>query len=72
MQEARKNAGFEVADRIALWWTSEDANIALMWAAHADEIAAEVLATSVTNGDGGAVKVHVAEVPGTVGITRQA
>ncbi|MDD2859292.1 MAG: isoleucine--tRNA ligase, partial [Candidatus Nanopelagicales bacterium] len=70
VQEARKNAGFEVADRIELWWSSTDADIEHMWAVHADEIAAEVLATSVTSGIGGEVAVDVVDVPGVIAITR--
>ena len=51
IQEARKNAGFDVSDRIELHWMvggSPDAGEAIE--AHADEVAAEVLATTLTNG----------------------
>ncbi|MFA7323710.1 MAG: isoleucine--tRNA ligase [Candidatus Nanopelagicales bacterium] len=70
IQEARKNAGFEIADRISLWWSSDDADTAQMWADHAEEIAAEVLATVVTQGTGGEVLVEIADVVGTVAIAR--
>ena len=51
IQEARKNAGFDVSDRIELHWTvggSPDPGEAIE--AHADEIAAEVLATTLVHG----------------------
>jgi isoleucyl-tRNA synthetase len=70
IQEARKNAGFEVADRITLWWSSLDSDVMQMWADHAEEIAGEVLATTVHNDLGGTVNVDVPEFPGSVGITR--
>jgi isoleucyl-tRNA synthetase len=70
VQEARKNAGFEISDRISLWWSSDDAEVIQMWADHATEIAGEVLATQVTCGAGGSVPVEVADVAGSIGITR--
>ena len=70
IQEARKNAGFEVSDRISLWWSSLDSDVVQMWADHADEIAGEVLATAVHNNLGGTVIVDVAEFPGSIGIAR--
>ena len=52
VQEARKNAGFEVSDRIALSWAVLDgegaADLTEALAEHRDLIAREVLATSVT------------------------
>ena len=47
VQEARKSAGFEVSDRIDLWWWSEDAEITAAMAEHSAWIAGEVLATTV-------------------------
>ncbi|CAB4890355.1 MAG: isoleucine--tRNA ligase [Actinobacteria bacterium] len=70
VQEARKNAGFEISDRISLWWASDDAEVVQMWADHATEISGEVLATEVTHGAGGSVVVEVADVQGSIGITR--
>jgi isoleucyl-tRNA synthetase len=46
VQEARKAAGLEVSDRIELWWTADGA-MAEALTAHADSIAAEVLAVVV-------------------------
>ena len=54
VQEARKTAGLEVSDRIALWWTAEGA-LAEALTEHAEALAAEVLAVEVhpaTAGDG--------------------
>jgi isoleucyl-tRNA synthetase len=51
VQDARKNAGLEVTDRIQLWWRvggSPEPADAIR--AHADELAAEVLALEVTEG----------------------
>ena len=51
VQEARKNAGLDVTDRIELWWRvggSPDAGDAIR--EHADTFAAEVLATSLREG----------------------
>ena len=51
VQEARKNAGFEVIDRIALHWTvggSPEPAEAIR--AHATELASEVLASTLTEG----------------------
>ena len=51
IQEARKNAGFDVSDRIELHWqVGGSPEPAEAITAHADEIAAEVLATSFTRG----------------------
>jgi len=47
VQEMRKNAGFDVADHIQLWVTGVD-DLAEWF----DDLAAEVLADSVTRGDG--------------------
>jgi isoleucyl-tRNA synthetase len=51
VQEARKNAGFEVTDRIELWWRvggSPDGGQAIR--EHASTFAEEVLATTLTEG----------------------
>ena len=45
VQEARKAAGLEVTDRIELWWEATGSELAEALRAHADEVAAEVLAT---------------------------
>jgi len=50
VQEARKNSGLDVADRIALRWTAADPDTAEALAAHAGLIADEVLATDFAEG----------------------
>jgi isoleucyl-tRNA synthetase len=47
VQEARKTSGFEVSDRIDLWWQASG-ELAEALAEHTGLIADEVLATSVT------------------------
>jgi isoleucyl-tRNA synthetase len=54
VQEARKNSGLDVSDRIELWWTA-DGVLAEALEEHAEQWTGEVLATSVharTAGDG--------------------
>ncbi|MDX6283720.1 MAG: isoleucyl-tRNA synthetase, partial [Kribbellaceae bacterium] len=48
LQEARKNSGLEVSDRIVVWLTSTDSELSDALGKHADEISREVLATSLT------------------------
>jgi isoleucyl-tRNA synthetase len=64
IQEARKRAGLEVTDRIELWWDSQDEETVRALDEHADLVASEVLARSVSRGapdrDGGP---YVAESP---------
>ncbi|MFI1579305.1 isoleucine--tRNA ligase [Embleya sp. NPDC020630] len=51
IQEARKNSGLEVSDRILVWWAadeSEETTSALL--AHGGQVAEEVLATQFTQG----------------------
>jgi isoleucyl-tRNA synthetase len=45
LQNARKNAGFEVADRIEVAWASHDPELAAALEAHGATVAEEVLAT---------------------------
>jgi isoleucyl-tRNA synthetase len=47
VQEARKVSGFDVSDRIELWWVA-DGELAESLSEHQGLIADEVLATSVT------------------------
>ena len=51
VQEARKNSGLDVADRIQLRWTSDDEATVEALTAHAALIADEVLATDFANGE---------------------
>ncbi|HEU5267627.1 MAG TPA: isoleucine--tRNA ligase [Jatrophihabitans sp.] len=51
VQEARKNAGLDVTDRIELWWrVGGSPEPAEAIRAHADQLAAEVLAASLVEG----------------------
>ena len=52
LQSARKDAGFEVSDRIAVGYEVNERGAAVL-AAHAAWIASEVLATSFENGEAG-------------------
>jgi isoleucyl-tRNA synthetase len=52
VQEARKNSGLAVSDRIELWWTADGA-VAEALREHADGLAAEVLAVAVHPGEAG-------------------
>ncbi len=51
IQEARKNSGLDVADRIALRWESADGDVASALGEHAALIAEEVLATDFARGE---------------------
>ncbi|MEU5482182.1 isoleucine--tRNA ligase [Streptomyces mirabilis] len=51
IQEARKNSGLDVADRIALRWTSTDPAVIAALNEHAVLIADEVLATDFAQGE---------------------
>jgi isoleucyl-tRNA synthetase len=65
IQEARKQSGFDVSDRITVWWSSDDESILTTLDEHAALIATEVLATAFGEGTGdapeGAVLVTVPE-----------
>jgi len=51
VQEARKAAGLDVSDRIALWWTASAEDTAAALREHADLVAEEVLAVSFAEGE---------------------
>jgi isoleucyl-tRNA synthetase len=50
IQDARKNTGLDVTDRIELWWSTDDPELATALAEGGPGLAAEVLAVSVTEG----------------------
>jgi isoleucyl-tRNA synthetase len=50
-QTARRDAGFEVVDRIALTWSSDDPDVVQAFARHSDLIAGEVLAETIVRDD---------------------
>jgi isoleucyl-tRNA synthetase len=45
MQEARKNAGLAVSDRVEVRWSASDEELATALREHGDVVATEVLAT---------------------------
>lgn len=47
IQEARKNSGFEITDRITVSWSSTDSDVRTTFVDHGADIAAEVLATQL-------------------------
>ncbi|MGD6751427.1 isoleucine--tRNA ligase [Streptomyces sp. BH105] len=51
IQEARKNSGLDVADRIALRWTSTDPAVISALSEHTELISDEVLATDFAQGE---------------------
>ncbi|MHA3703074.1 isoleucine--tRNA ligase [Jatrophihabitans sp. YIM 134969] len=67
VQDARKGAGLEVTDRIALWWQvggREEPALALR--EHGEALGAEVLATTVTEGRPDGAALPDVESPGTL------
>jgi isoleucyl-tRNA synthetase len=50
VQEARKQSGLDVSDRIELWWQADSAELTEAIREHAELVAGEVLATSFTEG----------------------
>ena len=53
LQQARKDAGLDISDRIAVTWDSADSELAAALELHATTIAGEVLATRFGRGSGG-------------------
>ena len=51
LQESRKNAGFDISDRIEVLWASSDADVAAAIQQHAGTIAEEVLAVRFEPGE---------------------
>ena len=52
LQKARKDAGLDVSDRITVQWASDDEELVAAIDAHGETIAAEILATAFSQGDG--------------------
>ncbi|NBV90293.1 MAG: isoleucine--tRNA ligase, partial [Actinobacteria bacterium] len=51
IQDGRKNAGFEISDRISVTWSATEASTETALVQYGDKIAAEVLATTWQQGD---------------------
>ena len=62
VQEARKGQGFDVSDRIELWWSSNNDETATALREGSDLLAGEVLATSLTE-DAPNAPLHPHEFP---------
>ena len=71
LQESRKNAGFDVSDRIAVQWSSDDEHVCAAMNEHASNIAKEVLATSFEQGNSGLFAATDPELQLTVHLTKQ-
>ncbi len=67
IQEARKNSGFDVADRISVYWSSADEDVLATMFEHGEMIGAEVLAPNMVQvGDNWPeTATYVVEVPET-------
>jgi isoleucyl-tRNA synthetase len=69
IQEARKSSGLEVSDRISLAWHAADAEAAAAIREHTELIAAEVLATTMTELAGPADGPDAVSVDPDLGLT---
>jgi isoleucyl-tRNA synthetase len=67
IQEARKNSGLDVADRISVYWSSADMDVLATMAQHGEMIGSEVLAPNMVQvGDNWPETAnYVVEVPET-------
>lgn len=61
VQEARKNSGFEVTDRITLLWNSTDPVIVAALTNHRETISAEILAVSISESAPATELAHASE-----------
>jgi isoleucyl-tRNA synthetase len=53
LQEARKNSGLDVSDRIHVWWSATDPSTERALVEHSETIAGEVLADAFVAGEVG-------------------
>ncbi|GLW12190.1 isoleucine--tRNA ligase [Microtetraspora sp. NBRC 13810] len=58
VQEARKSTGLAITDRIDLWWTATDPDLATALRTQGGAVAGEVLALSMTEGTAGTLPQH--------------
>jgi isoleucyl-tRNA synthetase len=70
LQAARKEAGLELTDRIAVSWACADAGVAEAVREHAGAIASEVLAVEFREGEG-TTTVDLNKVPVRITLTRR-
>jgi isoleucyl-tRNA synthetase len=69
VQEARKNDGLEVTDRIWLRWSTDDPDMVMALTEHAAQIAGEVLAVDYGPGTGARARVAWEHVEDDLGLT---
>ncbi len=62
IQQLRRDAGLDVADRVRLTWSTDDGTARSAFAAHGELIATEVLAAEIVEGQAPAVDVAGVEV----------
>jgi isoleucyl-tRNA synthetase len=70
VQDTRKTAGLDIADRIRLWWRSDREDVAAALRRHRDLLAEEVLAVEVTEGETNLVPATFTELGLTVWLAR--
>ncbi|GAA3117156.1 isoleucine--tRNA ligase [Streptosporangium carneum] len=58
LQDARKSTGLSISDRIDVWWSAADADLAEALRTQGGTVADEVLAVSLTEGDADGLPVH--------------
>ncbi|MEU4832780.1 isoleucine--tRNA ligase [Streptosporangium sp. NPDC023615] len=58
LQDTRKSTGLAISDRIDVWWSTDDADLAEALRAEGRTVSAEVLAVSLTEGGAEDVPVH--------------
>jgi isoleucyl-tRNA synthetase len=69
LQNARKDAGLDIADRIAVSWQCTDPLVSAALREHADVIAKEVLAPQFGEGEG-SLRLEINKVPVTVTLSK--
>ncbi|MER5326943.1 isoleucine--tRNA ligase [Streptosporangium roseum] len=58
LQDARKSTGLSISDRIDVWWSTTDADLAEALRTQGGTVAGEVLAVSLSEGSGGDLPAH--------------
>ncbi|WP_031160084.1 isoleucine--tRNA ligase [Streptosporangium roseum] len=58
LQDARKSTGLSISDRIDVWWSTTDADLAETLRTQGGTVAGEVLAVSLNEGSEGDLPVH--------------
>ncbi|MFD0890743.1 DUF5915 domain-containing protein, partial [Streptosporangium algeriense] len=58
LQDARKSTGLAITDRIEVWWSAADAELAEALRVQGTMVAGEILADSLTEGSAEGLPVH--------------